>query len=279
MADKTENKAYDKILRENIGQFFLSLSEKYLDIPIAKSEELKDQLYTTLEKEADFLRIIHSPSGEKFILHLEFQTKDERDMIYRMQEYFGILRKKYGLPVRQLVIYLGASPSKMQTQLREEEVFRGFALKSLHELDYQVILESEIPEEIMLAILCNFKKEEAQEVLSKIIQRLQELSKDAMTLQKYIRQLLVLSRLRNLTAFTTKQLQDMALVYDIEKDALYQKGEQIGIQKGEQIGELKTKIQGIQKALTQGKLTSEEIADLFEVSLDFIIKVKAGEIS
>ncbi|NJL12889.1 MAG: hypothetical protein HC913_07760 [Microscillaceae bacterium] len=81
---------------------------------------------------------------------------------------------------------------------------------SLHELDYQDILQSEIPEESMLAILCNFKKEEAQVVLSKIIQRLQELSKDAMRLQKYIRQLLVWSRLRNLTAFTTQQLQEMA---------------------------------------------------------------------
>jgi predicted transposase YdaD len=51
-------------------------------------------------------------------------------------------------------------------------------------------------------------------------------------------------------------------------------GEQLGLQKGE----LKTKIQGIQKALSQKVLTLEQIADLFEVSLDFVLRVQKGEI-
>jgi hypothetical protein len=95
---------YDKIFKENIAALFLPLSEKYLGIRITRTEELKDKLQTTIEKEPDFIRIVETDKGERFILHLEFQSADEEGMIYRMQEYFGILRKKYGLLVKQFVI-------------------------------------------------------------------------------------------------------------------------------------------------------------------------------
>lgn len=62
----------------------------------------------------------------------------------------------------------------------------------------------------------------------------------------------------------------MGLVYDIEKDVLYQEGKLEG--------KLESKIKGIQKAILQNKLTLEDIANLFEVSLGFIKKVKSGEI-
>jgi predicted house-cleaning noncanonical NTP pyrophosphatase (MazG superfamily) len=87
------SKQYDKILKENIGNFFITLSEKYLGIKITKSEEFKDKLQTTLEREAVFLRLIYNQDGEQSISHLEFQTDNERDMVFRMQEYHAILQK------------------------------------------------------------------------------------------------------------------------------------------------------------------------------------------
>ncbi len=127
---------YDKILKENIATVFLPLAAKYLGIRIVRSEELKDKLQTTIEKETDFIRIVETDGGEKFILHLEFQSVDEEGMVYRMQEYYGLLRRKYRLPVRQFVIYLGQKASVMQTQLGPEEVFTGFTLRSLRDYDY-----------------------------------------------------------------------------------------------------------------------------------------------
>jgi predicted transposase YdaD len=199
-----------------------------------------------------------------------------------MQEYFAILQKKFQFPVKQFVIYLGQGEVTMRTKLSEEEIFTGFELKNLSQLDYQTVLYSDIPEEIILAILCDFKEEEIQVVLHKIITRLQALSKDDITLQKYIRQILLLSRLRNLTTLTTQTLKDMAIVYDIEKDPLYKegvlKGELRGELRGEQKGELRKTIQGVKKALEKKRFTLEEIADVFEVKLDFILKVQKGEI-
>ncbi|GAB4397563.1 MAG: hypothetical protein OHK0053_14300 [Microscillaceae bacterium] len=66
----------------------------------------------------------------------------------------------------------------------------------------------------------------------------------------------------------------MALTYNIENDALYQKGlrqgEELGLKKGEEKIR-QTKIAGIQKALAQAKLNPQEIAELFELSLEFVL--------
>ena len=55
-------------------------------------------------------------------------------------------------------------------------------------------------------------------------------------------------------------------------------GEQIGIEKGEQIGLEKGKIEelnkGIKKALKRGKLSIEEIAEDFEVTVEYVLEIK-----
>lgn len=269
MNNKTENKQYDKILKENIGEFFLVLSEKYLGISIQKSTELKDRLQTTLEKEADFLRIVETKNKEKFILHLEFQTHNESDMIYRMQEYHAILQKKYTLPVKQIVIYLGKRKPSMRTKLDKEELFSGFELSNLQEINYASVLDSNIPEEIMLAILCDFKEENVESVLTKIIDRLQTLSKDKIALQKYIKQILALSRLRSLENLLQKQFKNMGLIYNIKEDALYKEGK---IE-----GKLEEKILNIREAIKQG-LSLEQIRTIFGVDNEFVEKVRKGEV-
>ncbi|MBD0293663.1 MAG: hypothetical protein ICV84_00455, partial [Flavisolibacter sp.] len=131
---------YDKIIKENITALLLPLTEKYLGIKIKDSRELKDKLQTTIEKEPDFIRIVKTDTEQEFVLHIEFQTQDEEGMIYRLQEYYGLLRRKHQLPVRQFVIYLGHKPSKMQVQLPPAEVFTGFTLKSMRDYSYESLL-------------------------------------------------------------------------------------------------------------------------------------------
>jgi predicted transposase YdaD len=251
---------YDKILKENIAVLFLPLSEKYLHIRIARTEELKDKLQTTIEKEPDFIRIVETDKAERFILHLEFQTQDEEDMIYRMQEYYGLLRRKYQVPVKQFVIYLGRKTSRMQTSLALEEIFTGFQLTSLRDYSYQSLLNSQIPEEIILAILSNFKEQKPAEVIRLILRRLYEIGTEEIVLRKYIRQLSVLARLRNLTKETHKQVQDMGLTYDITKDYLYQEGLEKGLEKG--------KKEMIIELLKDGTLSVQKIAALAKVPVE-----------
>ncbi len=256
---------YDKILKENIAGLLLPLTEKYLGIKIKDSQELKDKLQTTIEKEPDFLRIVRTHTNEEFILHLEFQTRDEEGMIYRMQEYYGLLRRKHGLPVKQFVIYLGNKTSRMVSQLPPGEVFTGFALKSLKNYSCESLLDSQVPEEIILAVLADFNQQKPAQVIKRILERLREIGQEEITLRKYVRQLSILARLRNLTKETHKQVQDMGLLYDITKDYLYKEG----LEKGEEKGVAKVIINMIKK----GTMPLEQIADFTGVSLNEVKRI------
>lgn len=252
---------YYKILKENITALLLPLSEKYLNIRIARTEELKDKLQTTIEKEPDFIRIVDTTEGERFILHLEFQTQDEEGMVYRMQEYYGLLRRKYGMPVRQFVIYLGKKASGMQTTLATEEIYTGFNLRSLRDYPYESLLDTQVPEEIVLTILSDFHGQKPGDIIRQILNKLQGIGEDEIVLRKYIRQLSVLARLRNLTKETYKQIQDMGLTYDITKDYLYQEGLERG--KNELIAEM----------LKDGTLSIEKIAALAKVPVERVRQI------
>ena len=85
---------FDNILKENIEAVFLPLVEKMLGISIKETIELKDKIQRTIQREMDFLKIVIDHEGRKFILHLEFQTTNDPNMIYRMAEYRAILLQR-----------------------------------------------------------------------------------------------------------------------------------------------------------------------------------------
>ncbi|MCU0444355.1 MAG: Rpn family recombination-promoting nuclease/putative transposase [Microscillaceae bacterium] len=75
----------------------------------------------------------------------------------------------------------------------------------------------------------------------------------------------------------TKNRKNMGIEEAILQEVT-EKAEKKGIEKGIEKGKLTEKILGIQKALKQGILSEAEIADLFEVKLDFVFQIKNGEI-
>ena len=286
---------FDKILKENVEAVFLPLVEKMLGVSIKKTFELKDNLQTTIKRETDFLKRVIDENGKEWILHLEFQTTNDSKMIYRMAEYRAILQRKYQIPVRQVVIYLGSEKARMRTQLSEEEQIKDFELQDIKNLSFQSTLDSDIPEEIILSILTDYKKADAEKVIEQIIYKLQKASKSKSKLNKSIQQLIVLSRLRKLELKTKQKINDMPITYDIKTDGLYnegiregreegllegiEKGIQKGIQKGREEGREegreKKQYQIIFKALSQRVLTIEQIAEIAEVSIDYVLSIQS----
>jgi hypothetical protein len=150
----------------------------------------------------------------------------------------------------------------MQTKLASKEVFTGFTLKSLRDYPYESLLDSQIPEEIILAVLSDFNKQKSKEVIRQILSKLKGIGPDEITLRKYVRQLSVLARLRNLTQETQNQIQNMGLTYNITEDYLFQEG-------------LKTKERDIViKMLKDKTLSIEKIADLIGVTVDYVKQVE-----
>jgi hypothetical protein len=152
----------------------------------------------------------------------------------------------------------------MRTELTESEKITGFTLKNIHRLPVDQTLASDIPEEIILSILADYPKADAERVIASIITKLRLVSKDEASLKKSVQQLLILSRLRKLGTATEKQIEDMPITYDVEKDFLYKRGV-----------ERKT-IQVIQEMLKDGSLANEQIARFTGASVKYVDEVKRG---
>ncbi len=223
---------YDKIFKENIEELLPSMAKVILEIDPFSMEEIPDDLQHTIERRPDFLKKVHPKAGrESYILHLEFHVKDE-EMVKREFEYYGMLFKEYGLEVRQVVLFFGSRRPKMATGFEHANVCFRFELVYFKDIDYEIFIKSEKPEEVVLAILADFKGEKPEDVILEIAAKLKELEKGGLRLGKYLRQFEILSKLRKLQNKTTKILDSMAFVYDLETDVRYLQGIQKGIDTG-----------------------------------------------
>ena len=263
--NKNKKATYDKILKENIEEVILPLVGKYLGLDIIKTEKLEAKLQTTIEKETDLLRIITTKDGKRRILHLEFQSENEKDMIYRVKEYDGIVQRKYKLPILHFVVFLGSGRMTMRAQLYEDEVFSEFKVLNISELSFDEMIQSQIPEEIVLAILSDFRGEHPEQIIRSIILKLIESSKSKADLRKFIQQLHILSKLRKLDTETTKVSNNMLITIDLRDHALYKLGAEESLEK-------KTRLDII--SMLNDDIPIDKIAQYLRVSIDDIIQVK-----
>ena len=185
-------------------------------------------MQTTLEREMDFFYEVETIDDKKLLVHIEFQTEDDMEILYRKGEYHGIALNLKKMEIKHIVIYLGVKKPLMPTQLPEEQVYRGFDLIDVHALDHRQLLESQVPDVIILAVLADYPPEKAEGVLRLILRQLKIACKSTSELSKYIKQLVVLSRLRKIEDLTIKITEDMPITYDVETDYLYKKGTEKG---------------------------------------------------
>lgn len=261
---------YDKILRENLEAIIPGLLKNVLGITAVESEELPDDLQHTKERKPDVLKKITDEQGNTYVLQLEFQVADEPDMVYRMAEYYIMLERKYRLPVRQFVIFLGAATPQMPTRLNRPTLTFEFPVVSFAMLDYHLFLRSDQPEEVLLSILANLGITDMEAKLVQIVQRVGKTSQSDFTFRKHINQLRVLAQLRNLGIKLKEAMDSIEKLISPEKDIFYLMGEE----KGEQRGQMKAEERIIRNLLTKMNLSVEQAADVAGVSIEFVEQVR-----
>ncbi len=273
MAKKTGNKnregnLYDRIFKENAEALFIPLIEQELNFKIKSYKALQEKIAKTIEREMDFFYRVITEEDKELLLHIEFQTENDKEMIYRMSEYHGLAFRKYKLPIKHIVIFLGKGKTDMKKELEGKEIFDGFDLISLHKLNTTQLLSSQIPEVILLALLSNYEKEQTESILRLLVRQLKAVCRSEQELSKYLQQLTILSRLRKLEEETTKIIADMPITYDIEQDYLYKQGIEKGIEK--------EKINSIKALLNLQNFSLKQIADILNVSIEKVKEVAKG---
>jgi predicted transposase/invertase (TIGR01784 family) len=257
---------YDKIFRENLEAALPGLIKNLLGIQAVHTEELPDDIQHTKERKPDVLKKVTDKNGETFVLHIEFQVKDELEMVFRMAEYYIMLLRQYQLQVRQYVIYIGAGDPAMTDHIRSESMNFKYRLIVLSAVDYQLLLRSENPEEKMLAILADFGGGDPKRIIENIVNQVITATKGDFSKLRYIQQLRILAQLRNLAIESLQIMDSIANYISEEKDILYRRGERDGIEKGK---ETVVKI-----LLLNTDFTVAKIAALSDVTEAFVKKVK-----
>lgn len=243
---------YDKIIKENLEATLPVIIKDVLGLNIVESEELPDDLLHTKERKPDALKKITDADGNTYVLQVEFQVKDEADMVYRMAEYYIMLLRRYRLPVKQYVVFLGEEMPGMPLHLSTEHLNFNFTLVSLSNADFRLFLKSDNPEVKMLGLLANFGKLDSFTAVKEIIEQVKSFAKGDFAESRYFKQLRIFVQLRDYLQPQLEQIMEtISTFYKEEKDFLYRKGEQKG--------EFKKAI-AIAKELKKRKLSLNEIA-------------------
>jgi hypothetical protein len=260
-----QSQEYDKIFKENIEELIIPFAEKLLNINPKNLREIPNDLQTTLERKPDFLKKViadrkENKKGKDFILHIEFQTVDEKQMAHRMNEYYAILYRKYQLDVHQYVFFIGEGKAKMEKRIEAKNLSFRFEVINMQDFSYELFLNSNKPEEVILAILADFGKQSSETVIKNILQKIKDLPIENSIQKKTVIRLEVLSKLRKLQSQIIEQLNAMALTYNIEEDLRYKQGE------------MKRAIESITEMLKDG-LAYEKIAKYAKVSKEFVEEI------
>jgi hypothetical protein len=255
----------------------MSLSKKFIDNSYIKTEELSTDLQVTKEKKTDFLRKFKYDNPKyNFILHVEAQSRDDPKMIYRMIEYHGMLLRKYEMRVVQLLFYFGKGKSKMLNSYHDGINTLSYELVCIQNFSYKTFLETDKADELVLTILSDYEDKTKEEIADLIFSRAKTIINETNLKEKFVNQVVVLSKLRNLDGFIQHYIQNtMALDLKIEDTFTFKKGklegEKIGEKRGEKRGEKKNRDKMILSLYKKGKLSLVDISDAAEVSVEYVV--------
>jgi predicted transposase/invertase (TIGR01784 family) len=225
---KVQANMYDKILKENMEASLGSIIEHTIGIHVANSEEIPDDIQHTKERKPDVLKKVTDQNNYTYILHMELQSTNEQDMIYRMVEYRVMLQRRYRLPVKQYVLYIGKDKLTMITSISEEDFTFKYKMVSLQDVDYKTFLQKESPEERVLAILSGFGEDSEEVALAAIVKAVKVASDGKHSENKFMEQLRVLAQLRNPKIKNENIMLLSTTTFRIEDDFCYMSGEYHG---------------------------------------------------
>ncbi|MBP6811019.1 MAG: hypothetical protein KA138_05850 [Saprospiraceae bacterium] len=265
----SKNQDYDKIIRESVERVIPTIIEKLCGLRPSELLDLPTSFQRTRERRPDFLKKAVEQQQE-YIIQIEFQTNTDRKMVTRMLDHYSMLLNHYGLMVRQFVIFIGNGKPNMPMEIQHPELQFRYRIVNLRHIDCDVFIHSQKPEEIILGVLADFKGQNSLSVIQSILHNLRKTVRSSRSLRKYCTQLEILSKLRNLQPQTIQQIEAMPITYDITTDIRYQQGIEQGIEQGMSLKTRKT----VEKMLAGNRFSLREIADISDVSIDYVIKVQ-----
>jgi hypothetical protein len=261
---------YDKIFKENLDPLLLPLVKRLLGLVPPKLEPIDAKIQVTPEIEMDAIRrVVHDDPRLDYGLQIEFHVKNE-DLRKRNFLHYAMFHHKTGLPLRQIVIYVGSDKATLIRLNRLKLIGHKsmFEVIVIQDFPAEHFLNSDTPEEILFAILGDYGVYSTDEIVKQILGRLKKLLGGKNQLRKFQKQLLTLARLRSAELIVKNQIQAMSFDYDVKSDGLYLEGLEEGREEGIEIGVELSNRNFVNSLWNRRAFSFKEIAQLIGLEKD-----------
>ena len=254
----------DITTKDTIKTITQDIAKYILELDVKDIEFVDKELQRIEKREADIVALC-TVNGEKAILHLEIQNSNDKLMHKRMLRYYTDIRMRYDtLKIYQYLIYIGKPKLSMSDNIIEENINYKYNIVDMHTIDCQKFLTMDNPDALVLSILCDFKDRNELDVLTYILKRLEELTKDDESkLGKYMLILETLSSNRDRQK-QLKKAEEMLRDTKLEDLPSYQ----IAMERGLSQGIIDTAITMIKKF----NLSIDQVAKELNLSIDELKK-------
>ncbi len=201
---------------------------RWLDVELPKVQNLRlDLLGETVEGD---------------LVHLELASSNDPAMPLRMIEYGLGVQRLLGKFPRQILLYVGEAPMRMESELRGGDLSFRYRLIDIRTLNGDRLLESADVGDNVIAILARLRDD--KEAVHKIVGRIAGMTRAER--ETALAQLTILAGLRRLARTVEQERKRMPIDLDIRDHETLgpmfieaeQKGLQKGLQRGRQEGEL-----------------------------------------
>ncbi len=114
---KKEGTIYDGTIKELFPGYERELIKYFSGMDVEELQPLNLEFKRTQSRTCDLLLKGHIKEKGDMVIHTEFQSKNDRNMLYRMLRYAVEIYEEHKVPVYQLVLYLGSRPMRMDDSL------------------------------------------------------------------------------------------------------------------------------------------------------------------
>jgi hypothetical protein len=167
------------------------------------------------------------------LIHIELQSSNDVAMPLRMIEYCLGVQRLFGQFPRQILLYVGEAPMRMEDKLRGPDLSFSYRLIDIRSLDGDRLLESEEVGDNVVAILARLRDDEV--AVHKILERIAGLA--SAERETALAQLMILAGLRHLSEAVERERRKMPIDLDIREHEVLGpmiiEAEQRGRQEGE----------------------------------------------
>ncbi|MEO5358671.1 MAG: hypothetical protein H7844_15430 [Nitrospirae bacterium YQR-1] len=177
------------------------------------------------------------------LLHIEIMSNPEK-MLKRMYVYNALIFNDFDRLPRQILLYVGDKPLNIENTMGEY----SFEIINIKDINCAELLESNKPEDVVLAILC--KSGNMDVTITKILEKLSVLPLKER--KDYILKLFYLSDLRKLYNKVRQEVEKMPITIDLADSDIYKEGVEKGLFAGEQKGKREGLSEGKMAGLIEG---------------------------